>query len=318
MVVPVKNRADLLRRTLDGLAAQTADDFDVIVVDDSSTDGSGDVARSAAASGLQVTVLSNQGAGAVAARATGARHATGEVLAFLDSDCVPSACWLEAGIHAIAQGADVVQGRTLPEGPVRPGERSVSVPEPDGLFATCNVFYRRSAFEVAGGFDLDAGNRFGFRHGEALRGLGFGEDTLLGWRVRRNAKFVFAPRALVHHAVLPFSPRDTIERAWAAGGFPSLLREVPELSATLLSSGVGLGDLWRVPLWAACGLALLGRPRFALVAVAAWVIRRSIPVLRDEPSWRRRPAIVAATLAADAVTAAGLAIGSARARRLIL
>lgn len=318
VVIPVKNRATLLRRTLDGLAAQSVRSFDVIVVDDSSTDGSGDVAHAAADAGLSVTVLANDGVGAVAARATGAGHASGEVLAFLDSDCVPAAEWLEAGIGAIESGANVVQGRTLPEGPVRPGERSVSVPEADGLFATCNVFYRRRAFEAAGGFDLDAGNRFGFRHGEALRGLGFGEDTLLGWRVRRQGSFVFAPRALVHHAVLPLSAKDTIERAWAAGGFPSLVREVPELSSTLLMNGVGLGDFWRLALWGGTGLAVLRRPRLATVAIAAWVVRRSAPVLRDEPSWRRRPAVIAVTLAADAVTAVALAIGSARARRLIL
>lgn len=312
MIIPVKTRADLLRAALEGLREQTFSDFEVIVVDDGSTDSSRQVAEEAG-----VTVIDNAGMGAVAARSAGVRVARGDVLAFVDSDCVPAPRWLERGIAAIDAGSDVVQGRTLPLGPLRPGDRSVSVPEPDGLFATCNVFYRRRAFEAAGGFDAAAASRYGFRHGDALRGLGFGEDTLLGWRVTRRGTFVFEPEALVHHAVLPFSPKDTVVRAWIAGGFPPLVREVPELMPMMLVAGVGLGDLWRLPLWASALSIVLGKRRVALLCAAAWALKRTGPIATRERS-RRLPAVVAVTLAADVVTAVALALGSIRARRLIL
>lgn len=313
VIIPVRDRAALLRETLAAIGEQSVKDFEVIVVDDASTDDSRRVAESAGA-----TVIANEGVGAVAARTTGVRAATGEVLAFVDSDCVPSPTWLERGIAAIDAGADVVQGRTLPRGPVRPGERSVSVPEPDGLFATCNVFYRRKAFDSAGGFDLDAASRFGFRHGEALRGLGFGEDTLLGWRVARRGTFVFEPEATVFHAVLPFDPGDAIKRAWIAGGFPALVREAPELNSMMLVWGVGLGDLWRGALWAALLARTVGRRRTSTVLAVAWALKRLAPMVSREPSWKRWPAVGAATLCADAVTAVALALGSARARRLVI
>src|SRR5205085_1797885 len=84
-------------------------------------------------------------------------------------------------------GVDMVQGRTEPVGPVGLLERSLWVTREDGLYATCNVLYRRSAFEEAGGFQ-DAGTLLGFRPGAFGRGLGMGEDALLGWKRAREAR----------------------------------------------------------------------------------------------------------------------------------
>src|SRR5579884_3101587 len=85
VVVPVRNRRDLLRRCLDALAAQTFADHEVIVVDDGSTDGAGDEARRDACAGRPVRLLRTPSVGAVAARAAGVRAARGPVLAFTDS-----------------------------------------------------------------------------------------------------------------------------------------------------------------------------------------------------------------------------------------
>ena len=165
----------------------------------------------------------------MAARTLGVEAARAPILAFTDSDCEPAPGWLEAGLAAIEAGADVVQGLTRPARPARPLERSVYSMRDDGLFATCNVLYRRSAFDAAGGFDGHTGDRLGFRPGSRLRGYGFGEDTLIGWRVRRAGQAVFAPEAVVTHAVFPVDVVDVFTRAWTMGAFPGLLREVPEL-----------------------------------------------------------------------------------------
>ncbi len=85
VITPVFNRAALLREMLASVAAQRFTDFEVIVVDDGSDD---DPAGVVAGSGLNAKFLLQANGGPGAARNLGARHATGEYLAFLDSDDV--------------------------------------------------------------------------------------------------------------------------------------------------------------------------------------------------------------------------------------
>lgn len=83
VIIPTYNRAALLREALDSVFAQDFADFEVIVVDDGSTDNT---AAAAANYGNRIRFLrqSNQGPGA--ARNAGIREAQGEYVAFLDSD----------------------------------------------------------------------------------------------------------------------------------------------------------------------------------------------------------------------------------------
>jgi glycosyltransferase involved in cell wall biosynthesis len=317
VIVPVRDRRALLASTLDALAAQTLVDHEVIVVDDGSVDGSGDEAR--ARVGTQpVRVLESDGRGAVAARSLGVKAALAPVLAFTDSDCQPAPDWLERGLARIDAGADVVEGRTEPTRVVRPLERTVWVAEDDGLFATCNVLYRRSAFERAGGFDHAAGDRIGFRPGRGLRDLGFGEDTLLGWRVRREGRAEFAPEVVVRHHVFDPDGWGHLTRAVNAGGFAILVREVPELRGAFLRHRVFLGSSVRVPLYVAGLLAVAGRRRPALLSLLAWVAAHGRALQRVPSSPRRRAASLPVVLAGDVVTAASLLAGSAKARTVVL
>ncbi len=319
VVVPVRDRRALLRRCLDALAAQTVDDYEVIVIDDGSRDGSADEAWADAAAGRPVRLIEGDGRGAVAARTLGVASARGDVLAFTDSDCEPESGWLAAGLRAIEEGADVVQGATLPTRPPRPGERTIWLEREDGLFATCNVFYRRGAFDDAGGFDQAAGDRLAFRTGAKLRGLGFGEDSLLGWRVRHaGGTVVFAGDAVVRHAVFACDPPESLRRAWSAGGFPGLVAELPELRPLLLRRGLALGSWRRVPLYGAGALAVAGQWRLAGAVAVGWAAWRGRAVAQREPSWRQRAIVVPLDIACETVTAAALALGSARARRLVV
>jgi hypothetical protein len=83
VIVPTFNRADLLFGTLESVLGQTFTDFEIIVVDDGSTDGTMKYLQSLGKS-VRVFQQSNRGAGP--ARNLGARHAHGRYLAFLDSD----------------------------------------------------------------------------------------------------------------------------------------------------------------------------------------------------------------------------------------
>ena len=105
VVVPVRDRRDLLRDLLAALDVQTLRDFELIVVDDGSVDGSAELAESTIVAGQPVRVLRQEGLGAVAARQRGAADSRGEVLAFTDSDCTPVPGWLAAGVGSIEAGA---------------------------------------------------------------------------------------------------------------------------------------------------------------------------------------------------------------------
>jgi hypothetical protein len=211
-----------------------------------------------------------------------------------------------------------VQGRTEPATEVRPLERTIWVTREDGLYATCNVFYRRSAFDHAGGFDRGAAARLGFRPGRMLRDLGMGEDTLLGWRVRRQGRSAFVPEAVVRHHVFPRDVRHHVRRALSAGGFPMLVREVPELRTTFLSRRVVLGAPTRLPLYAAVPFVALRQWRAAIACLTAWVVANAWVVRRSSGSTGTKAASLPAALVTDAVTAASLLAGSTRARTLVL
>jgi len=94
IIVPIYNVAPYLRKCVDSLLAQDISDYEIILVDDGSTDDSGAIADelvhafslSPLASRLQLRVIHQSNAGLSAARNTGIAAATGEYILFVDSD----------------------------------------------------------------------------------------------------------------------------------------------------------------------------------------------------------------------------------------
>ncbi|MEY2426530.1 MAG: hypothetical protein QOI61_2102, partial [Actinomycetota bacterium] len=98
--IAVKDRRALLARCLDGLAAQSFRDFEVVVVDNGSTDGTAEEAATREHE-FPLTIVTELGSlGAV--RNAGVRASRGDLVAFVDSDCVPTPDWLAHGIAAFA------------------------------------------------------------------------------------------------------------------------------------------------------------------------------------------------------------------------
>ncbi|MEP7129899.1 MAG: glycosyltransferase family 2 protein [Sphingomicrobium sp.] len=85
VILPVHNREDVLARAIQSVLDQTLADFELIVVDDGSTDGSVAVAKSFADPRIRIIEL-GQNRGGNAARNAGVRAATAPLIAFLDSD----------------------------------------------------------------------------------------------------------------------------------------------------------------------------------------------------------------------------------------
>lgn len=83
-IIPTYNRRDLVRRAIDSALAQTEPPEEIVVVDDGSTDGTGEALR--AAYGTRIRYLWQTNAGVSAARNAGMRVARGRYIALLDSD----------------------------------------------------------------------------------------------------------------------------------------------------------------------------------------------------------------------------------------
>lgn len=84
VVIPLYNKEHYIGKTLKSVLNQTFQDFEIIVVNDGSTDHSLDAARSIKSDRVQI--ISQENAGVAVARNTGIEHASAEYIAFLDAD----------------------------------------------------------------------------------------------------------------------------------------------------------------------------------------------------------------------------------------
>ncbi len=105
-VVATYNRADLVAQTLDSILAQSYSNLEVIVVDDGSTDGTGEMIRERY--GDRVRYFRQDNAGPSAARNWGIEQARGEYIAFLDDDDLWLPTKIERQVAALQRAPDCV------------------------------------------------------------------------------------------------------------------------------------------------------------------------------------------------------------------
>jgi glycosyltransferase involved in cell wall biosynthesis len=154
VVITVRNEERHLAALLDSLVAQEGP-LEVLVIDSNSEDRTLDIARGYEASHPGVVRATVHGGTRGESRNFGVRQARGELVAFIDGDCVASPQWLRELRQGLAR-APVAAGRTEHVG-FGPFERLERVELRHGGYdvtlPSCNLAYRRRVFEQLGGFD---------------------------------------------------------------------------------------------------------------------------------------------------------------------
>ena len=180
VVVPVYNVEGFLREALDSLFAQDYEPFEVVVVDDGSTDGSGTIARSYP----EVRYLRQENQGPAAARNAGIAAARGEIVAFADADDVQLPTRLSVQVGYLIEHPEIsaTLGRQVWITPPPGAVPDVVWGDLDGIPAMTMVVQKRTLAEL-GGFD------------PRLRGP---EDTDLLIRMREGGhRFVVLPEIVM-------------------------------------------------------------------------------------------------------------------------
>lgn len=198
VIIPHYRDLERLDRCLTAIANQTyrSSRVEVIVADNASPEGE-DVVSAVIAGRARLVVVHERGAGS--ARNGAVAVASGEVLAFTDSDCLPEAEWIEQGVAAL-QTYDIVGGRmtVLIEKPPKMSAaeafETVFAFKNDhyvkiGFTVSANLFCARSLFLKFGGF-LSAGFaediEWCYRARAAGFRLGYAEGCVVGHPSRRN------------------------------------------------------------------------------------------------------------------------------------
>lgn len=310
VVTATHQRADRLSALLVALERQTLgpERFEVVVVDDGSSDETPRVLAEASARGqLDLQVMRRERAGGPAtARNTGWRAARGGTIAFTDDDCKPTPEWLSALVEAGAGRPErIVQGRTEPDPAERellgPFARTVEVTGPSPYFQTCNIAYPRGLLEELGGFN------------ESFP-VPAGEDGDLGHRALCvGALRTFAPEAVVYHAVEMAGPAGTLRRAMRVTGEIPAFRLNPELRA-ILGSGVFYKSSHPLFLQAALALGLATRHRPTALFALPYALHMRGRAQRARGSLRHVPFFVLH----DAVEIAATIRGAVRYRTLVI
>jgi glycosyltransferase involved in cell wall biosynthesis len=202
VIMPAYNVSAYIGEAISTVRAQTLADFELLIVDDGSTDDTADIVRRFAAVDDRITLLQQENRGLAAARNTALRNARSGFMALLDSDDLWHSRFLEAQIALLEQkpDVDIVTGNGWTLGSHEDGQPARPWPDPrptpdlwtilgDELSVFIMSVFRRRVYDTIGGFDemLRTNEDFDFWLRAALAGFKFARnDEPLGYYRRRD------------------------------------------------------------------------------------------------------------------------------------
>jgi glycosyltransferase involved in cell wall biosynthesis len=198
VLVIVRNAEKYIGACISSILNQSFNDFEVIVVDDSSSDNTGKII--ATFSDKKIKYFRNEKwLGISPSRNRSVKYAAGEYLFFTDGDCTVSKNWIEEGLKYL-EDEDVVgvEGMIIYVSKDYTPTFSDRVLEnkAGGNFMTGNIAYKKKVVEMVGGFD------------ESLNYL---EDRDIALRIMKHGKICFASEMVVIHPQVILTPKKLIE-----------------------------------------------------------------------------------------------------------
>lgn len=198
VVIPTYNRKALLKDTIDSLLHQTypKDRYEIIVVDDGSSDGTEELVRAIMDdSPCVLRYYRQENQGQAAARNLGIKHSKGEIIGFTDDDCKASLEWIETAATYFKNypGVAGLAGRTTPTEEPRTRlfkkAKTTYATRSQGPYPTCNIFYKKQALQKVKGFDPNLRTMY--------------EDYDLTQRIRKEGYTIdFSDDLITSHAVV--------------------------------------------------------------------------------------------------------------------
>lgn len=279
VIVAVYNAQKTIKRLADSLKAQTMRDFEVLLIDDGSTDASGAICDGIAQSDGRFRVFHKPNEGIGSTRQFGIDHASGQYTIHADSDDWVEPDYLELLYNeAVSSGADMVICDVLME----KGKRVIRLNEQPKAYdretmidelvnrlqnGPCNKLVRRSLYSE---------NNISY-----VPGLSYGEDQLVNIQlIKAGATVSYVPKALYHYDYITnpdsasrgISPQKVIQGEWFVSELRKLLPE--GYDATVDNQHLGVVYL------AICSKAYSGKEfktKYSFLSRVAWRDYRKKP-----------------------------------------
>ena len=270
VVIPTYNRAHLLPRCLGSVLAQSCSDFELIVSDDGSRDGTRELVREFAERDTRVRYVYQENRGAGDARNFGASVSRGKFLTFLDSDDEVLPVWLERFAASLADdrvaivccGCSFVDRDSMVCSERLPDAGNGSGALNRGYFFTGTFAVRQSVFHDVGGYTpgLPANQHSEFRmrllpycdrmgwHVEVVSECLVRRHSHDGPNIRGNVRAVYQSGLYVmeHHSdLLRHDSRSYADWSAAIGGCAAKLGDFPEARRWFLKAILGRPSKWK-------------------------------------------------------------------------
>jgi len=184
-VVIVYNEENCIGECLEAILSQEFQDFELIVVDDGSTDGTPMAIGRFNDSRIKYIRQKNN-CGVAASRNMALQYACGRYIFFTDADCIVTRFWLKEGLRVLKEGKCLgVEGRSFyASSRVTISDISFEALK-SGHFSTSNIAFTKEALEKAGNFNP----RYSLNH----------EDLDLALRINKYGKIDFCEDMIVVH-----------------------------------------------------------------------------------------------------------------------
>ena len=251
-IICTHNRDRYLGKAIDSLLTQTCDHYEILIIDNASTDRTREIAQSYEHD-PRVRYHYESQVGLSVARNTGAQLATAPLLAYLDDDAIASPQWLQTFVDAYNQDSTLaISGGKVTliwEDQMQPpqwlssnlagnlgaydlGDRPVDIRQPGLTPRGLNYAIRRTFLDQVGGFDPNLG-----RVGKNL--LSNEELHMTNLALQSGWKVAYLPTAIAGHHVAPerVQQRWFLERGWWQG--------ISECYREQLAGEAGWGQLGR-------------------------------------------------------------------------